>query len=86
MTDKKPPPLVLVEWEDATQLDSGPWADNETPAYTPKLFQQVGFLLSDTPEGVILTHAWSDNLVATRDQIPRGMVRSIQHLQKSKAR
>ena len=82
----KPPPMVLIEWEDATQLDTGAWADNDTPAYVPKIFQQVGFLLSDTPEGVILTSAWSPDLVAARDQIPRGMVRSIQHLQKPKAR
>ncbi len=83
---QKLPPLVLVEWEDATQLDAGPWADNEPVAYKPKVFQQVGFLLSDTAEGVILTHAWSDNLVATRDQIPRGMVRSVQPLRIQKGR
>ena len=82
----KPPPLVLVEWEDATQLDAGPWASNEPVDYKPKVFQQVGFLISDTPDGVILTHAWSDDLVAARDQIPRGMIRSIQTIRLQKAR
>lgn len=71
------PPLVLIVWEDAAVMDSGPWASNEATTYTPRLFEQVGFLLCDEPAGVILTHAWSAETVAAREQIPRGMIRSM---------
>lgn len=75
------PPLVLVTWEDATLLDTGgAWADNKDHKYEPKLFVSVGFLLYDGKEGVILTSAWSVDTVAARDQIPRGMVRSMRKL------
>lgn len=71
------PPLVLVEWEDATTLDPHPWVDNEAVTYRPLVFRQVGFMLAQTPEGVVLTQAWHPDKVAARDQIPRGMIRSI---------
>lgn len=69
------PPLVLIEWEDACLRDVGAWVDNEPIAYEPKLFVQVGFLLSDTDAGVIITSAWSPDKIAPRDQIPAGMIR-----------
>ena len=75
------PPLVLVEWEDASLLDTtGAWADNKEHKYEPKTFLSVGFLLYDGKEGVILTSAWSVETVAARDQIPRGMIRRIKKL------
>jgi hypothetical protein len=74
------PPLVLVQWEDATLLDHGAWAENKDHKYAPKLFISVGFLLYEGKEGVILTSAWSVDTVATRDQIPKGMIRSIKRL------
>jgi hypothetical protein len=74
---KPPPPLVLVVWEDAKTIDSGPWAENTHTDYKPHLFQQAGFLLSSTEGGVILTQAWHPETVGARDQIPIGMIRSI---------
>lgn len=74
------PPLVLVEWEDATLLDTGAWSENKDHKYAPKHFFSVGFLLYEGKEGIILTSAWSVDTVAARDQIPRGMVRSIKRL------
>lgn len=74
------PPLVMVTWEDATLLDTGAWADNKDHKYAPKTFISVGFLLYDGKEGLILTSAWSPDMVAARDQIPRGMVRKVQKL------
>lgn len=74
------PPLVVVLWEDATTLDVGPWAENKEHKYAPKLFTSVGFLLFEGPEGVILTSTWSVDTVATRDQVPRGMIRKITRL------
>ena len=76
----KLPPLVMVEWEDATSKDDSAWAENKDHTYEPHIFQTVGFLLHDGPEGVILTGSWSEKLVASRDQIPRGMVRKIKKL------
>lgn len=72
------PPIVMVEWEDAFVVDDGAaWADNKPAAYKPQIFQSVGFLVLDVPEGVHLTQAWSPNMIAVRDQIPRAMIRSI---------
>jgi len=78
MAEEKPvPPIVLVIWEDAKTLDSSAWTDVTQHTYKPHLVSQVGFLLSHTDEGVILTQAWHPELVGARDQIPIGMIRSI---------
>jgi hypothetical protein len=79
MTTKRPP-LVLVTWEDAKVLDDSAWAANKDHDYKAMIFESVGFLLSDTPEGVILTSAWSEDMVAARDQIPRGMIVKVRKL------
>lgn len=76
------PPLVLVTWEDAAQMDSDTWVGNEGEhPYTPHIHKQVGFLLSRTRKGIVLTSTWSPELVSARDSIPRGMVRSIEYLE-----
>jgi hypothetical protein len=74
------PPLVMVTWEDATVLDDAAWCDKTEHTYKAKMFISVGFLLYDGKEGLILTSAWSPDMVAARDQIPRGMVRKVQKL------
>lgn len=76
------PPLAMVEWEDASLLDTEPWVDNEEQKYDAKLFLQVGFVLYDGKEGVILTAAWSPDKIATREQIPRGMIRKITYIKR----
>ncbi len=72
---------VLVEWEDASVEDIGPWVDQENAKpLVAKVFRQVGFLLEDTPECIVLTCAMErlgSGLMASRERIPRGMVRSI---------
>lgn len=78
------PPIVLVVWEDAKAIDDATWVENKNHTYTPHLFHQVGFLLSATDDGVILTSAWHSDMVAGRDQIPRAMVRSITVLEPAK--
>lgn len=80
MTEKKRPPLVLVTWEDAKVMDDAAWTNNSDHDYKSLVFESVGFLLSDTPEGVILTSAWSEEIVAARDQIPRGMILKVRKL------
>lgn len=74
---ESPPPLVMVEWEDAKVIDDGAWAHNEPTPYAPHIVIQVGFLVLDEPAGVQLTQAWHPKLIAARDQIPRAMIRSI---------
>jgi hypothetical protein len=78
------PRIALVVWEDATQLADGAWMDTNhikiMKEYSPKLFSQVGFVIKDFPEGIILTEAWNATLVANPTQIPRGMIRSIEYL------
>ena len=76
-----PPPMVALLWEDAKVMDSGPWAENKDHVYQKHLVHQVGFLLSHTEEGVVLTQAWHPESVAARDQIPRAMIRSMTVLQ-----
>ena len=74
------PPIVLVQWEDASAPDEGAWVENADHSYKPHIFQTVAFLLYDGPDGVTLTSSWSEKLVAARDFIPRGMVRKIKKL------
>lgn len=75
--NETPPPLVLVQWEDAQSIDESAWVENKDHDYKPYLVYQVGFLLSDTEQGLILSQAWNPKAVGARDQIPRGMVRSV---------
>jgi hypothetical protein len=75
------PPIVAIVWEDALVRDSHPWTENADHTYKPHLVHQVGFLLSHTQEGIILTQAWHPESVAARDQIPLAMVRSMTVLQ-----
>lgn len=72
------PQLVLVEWEDASQVDEGPWVQRSgAEAPTAVLFKTAGWLLELTRSHVVLTATMGDHLMAPRDRIPRGMVRSI---------
>lgn len=77
------PPLVLVIWEDACCLDSEPWVHtpDEPPKYEPVLITTVGFLLHQSDAGLIVTAAWHPDRTGPRDQIPKGMVRSVQFLE-----
>lgn len=78
------PPMVLVTWEDARTLDGGPWVLNEPREYKPHIVHQVGFLLSNTDQGVILSQAWHPEFIAAPDQIPLGMIRSMTLLEPAK--
>ena len=79
------PPLVLVVWEDARTLDGGPWVLNEPREYKPHLVTQVGFLLSHTEQGIIMSQAWRPEFLAAPYQIPLGMVRSMTLLEPAAA-
>jgi hypothetical protein len=74
--------LAYVIWEDASELDITPWAEHEEDfIYVPVLCKQVGFVLYDGPEGIVLTEGvLDDGTVARRNQIPRGMIRSVEWL------
>jgi len=74
--------LAYVIWEDASELDVTPWSEHEEDfIYIPVLCKQVGFILYDGPEGIVLTEGvLDDGTVARRNQIPRGMIRSVQWL------
>jgi hypothetical protein len=75
-----PPPIVLCVWEDAKTLDSGAWAENSPAEFRPHLVSQVGYLVHQSDQGIILTQAWHPELIAARDQIPAGMIRSVTFL------
>ena len=78
------PPLVLVVWEDACELDTEAWVHDTDHAYQPEMaiIHSVGFLLSDVKAGVVISSAWCEDgkMVGRREQIPRGMVRKITKL------
>lgn len=79
------PPMVLVTWEDASQMDDGVWVENSGDhPYKPFIHSQVGFLLSKSRSGVVLASTWSKDLVSARDSIPMKMVKSIQYLEPAK--
>jgi hypothetical protein len=82
------PPLIRVTWEDAACLDHEPWVPtpDTPPMYSPVLVTTVGFLLHQSDAGIIITGAWSPDRTGPRDQIPKGMVRSVVFLEPSKAK
>ncbi len=74
--------LAYVIWEDASELDVTAWTVHEEEfIYIPVLCKQVGWVVYDGPEGIILTQAVTSNgEVARRNQIPKQMIRSIEWL------
>ena len=73
--------LVCLVWEDAGELDEGPWAFRATAvANTPFIFHQVGYLYELTPESVVLTACMGEHQMGPRSRIPVGMVRSLVEL------
>lgn len=81
---KKPegtPDICLVVWEDAKVVsEGGAWHSHADVAYTPYLIYQVGYIIKDVPEGILLSEAWSADMIGNPTQIPRGMIRSITKL------
>lgn len=77
------PHIVLVEWEDITILDDGTWANTpDKHEYAHRIFRTVGYLLHDSKDGIILTGTFSPETTAPREQIPRGVIRSIEVIKK----
>jgi hypothetical protein len=74
--------LAYIIWEDASELDVTAWTFQEEEfVYTPVLCKQVGWVVYDGPEGIVLTHAATCNgEIARRNQIPKHMIRSIEWL------
>lgn len=72
------PPLVYIEWEDAHEMDVEPgWNYDLDHTYRPLIVSQAGYLLSDTPEGFIITSSWTPDFTGPRTAIPRAMVVKI---------
>jgi hypothetical protein len=74
------PPMVMVAWEDAKVLSGDAWVQNEEFTYSPYIVYQMGYLITDVPEGVIITDTWSKELLGPPTQIPRSMIRDIRYL------
>jgi len=74
--------LAYVIWEDASELDVTAWAVQEEEfVYIPVLCKQVGWVVYDGPEGIVITQAVTSNgEIARRNQIPKQMIRSIEWL------
>lgn len=74
--------LAYIIWEDASELDVTAWTEHEEEyIYTPVLCRQVGWVIYEGPEGVVVTQAITSNgEVARRNQIPKQMIRSIEWL------
>ena len=70
--------MAYVEWEDASDLDDTPWTTHDDFIYEPVIVYQIGYVLYDGPEGLVLTSSYiADGTVGCRTQIPRGMIRNI---------
>lgn len=79
------PPMVLVVWEDAYALDVGEtWVLTKPTVWEPCLVHSVGFLIYEGPEGVVLAESWRHDFTGQRQQLPRGLVRSVQRLNPTK--
>jgi len=75
------PKIVLIEWEDASMLDTDTWVEKETaPDPEATIFRQVGFLLANTRKHVVMTCTDGTRLMGPRTRIPKGMVRKIVEL------
>ncbi len=75
--------LVYVVWEDAADLDEGPWVEREgrpPDSAVDHHFHQVGYLFELTNEAVTLTSCVGKDHMAPRSRIPAGMVRSMVEL------
>jgi hypothetical protein len=69
--------LVLVTWEDACEVDNSPWAFPEDTEYGCKTVVQVGWMLDNTEEFIVLTHAHTEGQVARRNLIPHSAIKSM---------
>lgn len=72
--------LVYVEWEDASGPDSldSVWVDRTQAKPAPAVvFKQVGFVVEADDTALVLTEAYSDELMSRRTRIPRGMIRRL---------
>lgn len=72
---------VIVTWEDAACRSHGPWTDIQEWSYEPRYVHQLGYVLYDGEEGMILTNAYIDGITTGPvDQIPRGMILHVVEL------
>lgn len=73
--------IVCCIWEDAGELDEGPWTFREdAKPSSPFIFHQVGYLYELTHEAVVLTACIGEEQMGPRSRIPRGMVKSLTEL------
>ena len=73
--------LVLCVWEDAAELDEGPWAHRATEVKNePVIFHQVGYLHELKSDAVVLTACVGIEQMGPRTRIPIGMVRKLVEL------
>jgi hypothetical protein len=73
--------IVRCVWEDAAELDEGPWADrHEAEPNKPVIFHQVGYLYEIAPEAVVMTACVGEDQMGPRTRIPIGMVRELVEL------
>ena len=76
--------LALVEWEDACDIDTEPWVELDGSfKYVPLIATQVGYIVYEGKEGIVMSSAKIGSCVARRSQIPKGMIRSIKILEET---
>ena len=73
MADLQSPDLVVVEWIDAAHFEGWQFGENPENIFEP--CWTVGFLMSDTDEGVMIAQTWYPGDTANLIQIPAGMIR-----------
>jgi len=76
-------PLVHVTWEDA-HTDSD-WRDISDIKNEPALVTQVGFMIQDNDDCIMIAMGYSGDHVMDRIRIPRGMVRAVELLEEPAA-
>ena len=73
--------MVLVVWEDASDVDEGTWIDRATaPEPTAVIFHQIGFIERFTASELVLYHVVGEHHTSIRARIPTGMIREIHEL------
>lgn len=72
--------LVYIVWEDAKVIKPHAWNEHEEWNYIPYLIHQAGWLLYENNEGVVITEAWSEELVGPVSQIPKCCIKEMKVL------
>lgn len=75
-------PPVIVIWDDASTEDPSEHFDPEDCEYEPSIYRNIGFLIKEEEEGIVLAIELCPETGSCRGKmnLPRGMIKDIIYL------